>query len=71
MVSLNLKEMSREEKIATMEAIWADLSQSPDHFQSPEWHREALTKAQDAVENGTARFRPLAEVKKRINEAVS
>lgn len=70
-VSLNLKKMTREEKIAAMEALWADLSRNPDQVESPHWHKEALERAQASVEDGTARFRPLSEVKKRINEAIS
>ena len=71
MVNLNLQEMSREEKIATMEAIWADLSKNPDRFDSPAWHAEALAEAETSVQDGTAQFRPLSEVKKRINQALS
>lgn len=71
MVSLNLKEMTLEEKIATMEALWADLSRNPDKVESPDWHQDALAQAQASVDDGTARFRPLSEVKKRINESIS
>jgi exonuclease VII small subunit len=71
MVSLNLQEMSREEKMAAMEAIWADLSQGPDSLESPAWHAKALEDAEASVKEGTAQFRPLSEVKQRINRAVS
>jgi hypothetical protein len=71
MVSLNLKEMTQEEKIATMEVIWADLTRTPDRVESPDWHKHALAEAQASVDNGTAQFRPLSEVKRRINEAIS
>lgn len=71
MVSLNLQQMTREEKIATMEALWADLSQNPDSFESPDWHAQALAKAEEDVKAGTAQFRPLSEVKQRINKALS
>ena len=70
-MTLNLKEMTREEKIAAMEAIWADLSRNPNQVESPDWHKDALAQAQASVEDGTAHFRPLSEVKKRINEAIS
>lgn len=70
-VDLNLKEMTQEEKIATMEALWADLSRNPDELNSPEWHKDALEQAEASVDDGSARFRPLTEVKKRINEAIS
>lgn len=71
MVRLNLKEMTQEEKIATMEVIWADLTRTPDRVESPDWHKPALAEAQASVDNGTAQFLPLSEVKRRMNEAIS
>ncbi len=63
--------MTREEKIAAMEALWADLSRTPELVESPQWHEEALARAEASVKEGTAQFRPLSEVKKRISEAIS
>ena len=69
--SLNLQEMTREEKIAAMEALWADLSKNPDNSESPGWHAQALAEAEAGVKSGTARFCPLSEVKERIKKALS
>ncbi|MCC5841923.1 MAG: addiction module protein [Opitutales bacterium] len=63
--------MTREEKIAAMEALWADLSRTPELVESPHWHEEALAQAEASLKEGTAQFRPLSEVKKRISEAIS
>lgn len=71
MVRLNLQEMTQEEKIATMEVLWADLSQAPEQVESPAWHKSALAEAEASVETGTAHFRPLSEVKQRMNETIS
>jgi hypothetical protein len=42
MISIPLDKMSLAEKLEAMEAIWADLSQTPSQVPIPEWHREVL-----------------------------
>jgi len=39
---LPLNEMSVEEKLETMETIWASLSANPEAIESPAWHEEEL-----------------------------
>ncbi|MDR1280398.1 MAG: addiction module protein [Opitutaceae bacterium] len=58
--------MSRDEKLRTMEALWADLSQDDLHLESPAWHRDALGKAETAVKAGKAKFSDWEDAKKRI-----
>jgi hypothetical protein len=65
-VTLPLKKMSRDEKLRAMEALWADLSQDEDAFESPAWHEQALREAEHAVNTGKARFSDWEEAKKRI-----
>ena len=64
--ALPLKKMSRVEKLRAMEAIWADLSQDEDQFESPAWHEEALRVAERAVKAGTAKFSDWDVAKKRL-----
>ena len=65
-LALPLKKMSRDEKLRAMEALWADLSQDEDRFESPVWHAQALREAERAVKNGKAQFSDWEETKKRI-----
>jgi hypothetical protein len=65
-VTLPLKKMPRDEKLRAMEALWADLSQDEDAFESPAWHEQALREAEHAVKTGKARFSDWEEAKKRI-----
>jgi len=65
-VVLPLKKMSRDEKLRAMEALWADLSQDEDRFESPAWHAQALREAERAVKSGKAKFSDWEEAKKRI-----
>jgi phosphoribosylanthranilate isomerase len=47
---LQISQMSREEKLQALEAIWADLSKDDALVESPEWHRDVLieTEAREA-----------------------
>jgi hypothetical protein len=65
-IVLPLKKMSRDEKLRAMEALWADLSQDEDQFESPAWHEQALREAERAVKTGKAQFSEWDEAKKRI-----
>ena len=40
-VLLPLDEMTTQEKVSTMEALWRDLSEQAD-YESPFWHKEVL-----------------------------
>jgi len=40
--TLQIEQMTVEEKLQTMEAIWADLSRNEARIESPAWHAEAL-----------------------------
>ena len=46
-ITLPLKEMSVEEKLQTMEALWGSLSESSDEIKSPLWHGDILTKREE------------------------
>ena len=40
--ALQIEKMSKQEKLRTMEAIWADLSRNDAEVESPAWHGDAL-----------------------------
>ncbi|MEC9364041.1 MAG: addiction module protein [Sinimarinibacterium flocculans] len=42
MMTPTIERMSWDEKLRTMEALWASLSREEDRLQSPAWHAEAL-----------------------------
>jgi hypothetical protein len=63
-VNLPLDEMSVEEKLQVMEALWADLS----HIESPAWHKDALEEAKKRVESGEAVFSDWQKAKTSIRD---
>lgn len=70
MATLDLQAMSREEKIAMMEALWADLTREQESYESPAWHAQALAEAEASIQDGTAQFLSLEQVKERIKRVV-
>ena len=53
--ALPLSEMSVEEKLQAMEALWEDLSRDA-NLESPAWHEEVLVERDRQIEAGEARF---------------
>lgn len=48
MISIPLDKMSLAEKLEAMEALWADLSRTPDDVPVPQWHRDVLKSRQES-----------------------
>jgi hypothetical protein len=65
---LPLDEMSLEEKLQAMEALWEDLSREPDHIESPSWHQDVLKETECKVESGEAMFTDWEKAKSSIRD---
>ncbi|MBI3985868.1 MAG: addiction module protein [Lentisphaerae bacterium] len=50
--SIQIERMSREEKLQTMEALWADLSRDDAAVESPAWHQAVLKETEARVTAG-------------------
>ena len=53
---LPLNEMSIDEKLQTMEALWENLSADPAGVESPAWHEEVLRERERKIASGKAKF---------------
>lgn len=69
-VNLPLNEMSVEEKLQAMEAIWVDLSREPDRIESPPWHKNVLEETERRVESGEATFSDWEKAKISIRDKI-
>lgn len=67
-IKLPLNEMTVQEKLAVMEALWDDLSRSPETIESAEWHKDILDERRHRVADGSAKFEDWETVKTRIRE---
>ena len=54
--NLPLKDMTLQDKLSAMEALWEDLIRTPEVVESPSWHKDALAERARLVAEGTFRF---------------
>ncbi len=69
--ALPLDQMSVEEKIRTMEAIWDDLCRKANSVTPPDWHGDVLAEREAAVERGEDAFEDWETTKKSIRKQIS
>ncbi len=62
--------MSLPEKIALLEAVWAELSIDPGQIEVPQWHKDILDQRELALQEGRATLLDWEEAKKQIDQAV-
>jgi len=68
--SLQLKNMSFEEKIRTMELLWDDLCKDPKKFNSPDWHLDELKHREQLIKEGKSEYLDWENVKKDIRKEI-
>ena len=54
--TIQIEQMSRKEKVQTMEAIWEDLSKADADIETPAWHEAALKETEARVAAGQERI---------------
>lgn len=70
-VTLPLKEMTLEEKLAAMESLWEDLARTPEAVESPAWHKDILDERRQRVAEGKSRFVDWETAKAEIRKKLS
>jgi hypothetical protein len=70
MASLPLDEMTVEEKIQAMEALWDDLSRRAGARASPSWHGDVLADREGTVARGDDEFEDWATAKQKIEKQI-
>jgi len=68
---LPLNEMSVEEKLQTMEALWQSLSADHAGIESPPWHEKELAEREQKVESGETTFVDWEKAKAEIRRRTS
>lgn len=68
---LPLNDMTVEENLQTMEAIWENLSANPEQIESPGWHEEELRIREAQVASGEVQFVDWEKAKEEIRRQTS
>lgn len=53
---LEIKKMSRIERLLAIEALWDSLLDEEAEVESPEWHRDVIEERKRKIESGRAEF---------------
>ena len=64
--TIEIKHLSREEKLRVMEAIWEDLSNEEEQIESPGWHKKALQETEHRLSSGLERIVDWQDAKKEL-----
>ncbi len=69
-VTDQILQLSTKEKLKLMDALWADLSNDENEYESPEWHGRELEEPRRQMEKGEEEILNWEEAKERLrNEA--
>lgn len=68
---LPLNEMTAEEKVEAMEAIWQSLSTNAEAIESPAWHDEELRMREANIASGQTNFVEWEKAKTEIRRQTS
>ena len=68
---LQIDQMTLEEKLQTMEALWDDLCRREEDVPVPQWHKDILDERRRLIELGQAQFIDWETAKKQIAEETS
>ncbi|APZ43782.1 addiction module protein [Acidihalobacter ferrooxydans] len=69
-ISLPLDEMTIEEKLQIMEALWNDLTQHPDQIPPPDWHGKLLADREAAAARGEETFEDWETARQKIEKEI-
>lgn len=67
MNALAIAKMNTVERLQAMEILWDALLYDKNNVQSPDWHHDVLEERKKRIEEGTAEFLSLQELKARPN----
>jgi len=67
-ISLPLNDMTTEEKLRVMEALWVDLTQSEEGFSSPAWHEDVLKVREERIKSGQEQYEDWEKAKKDLRD---
>lgn len=64
----DIEQMSLEERLQTMELLWASLARTPDAVPSPDWHGEVLAARVAKAQRGEGEFLTIPQLKERLQK---
>jgi len=69
-MTINLKEMTIEEKLKAMEMLWDDICRNVPDLSSPAWHGQVLKKREERIKKGKENVLDWNQAKKDIKDSI-
>lgn len=69
--AFEIDQMTLEEKLQAMEALWEDLCRHEEAVPVPQWHKELLDERERMIEEGDAQFVDWETAKQQIAKRIS
>ena len=69
--TLPIEQMTLEEKLRAMEALWADLSRHENQIESPAWHEQVLKDRAARVRSGAEKFMDWETAKRELRHRLT
>ena len=66
--SVDIENLSREEKLQLMHAIWENLVKDEKQIKSPDWHDDVLRETEERVRSGKEREIDWSDAKKELRK---
>ncbi len=70
-MELDLRRMSRDEKLRVMHDLWEDLAREDVGLVSPEWHKTALEETEMRLKQGTESIHEWETAKAELRRRIS
>ena len=66
--TIEIKHLTREEKLRMIDALWADLVSEEELLESPEWHKKDLQRTKQRFAEGKEQILDWHTVKKELQK---
>ena len=66
--AIDIKHLTREEKLKMVDALWADLLSEEELINSPSWHKTALQETEKRFEEGKEKVLDWSAAKKEMRK---
>ena len=66
--TIEIRHLSREEKLRVMEAIWEDLLTDEEQVESPDWHQKALKETESRLSSGQEKIVYWQDAKRELRK---
>jgi hypothetical protein len=66
--AIEIRHLSREEKLRVMEAIWEELSKDEEQVESPDWHQRVLQETEGRLSSGQEKVVHWQDAKRELRK---